>query len=81
MHAAIYIIRVYLSGLSLFDPGTGDFVSCSPEKNMDLFHAVLGGFGQVGIITRARIALEPAPKRVHTKDIDLDLSHCSRFSF
>ncbi|XP_062149292.1 cytokinin dehydrogenase 3-like [Alnus glutinosa] len=44
--------------------GTGDFVSCSPEKNMNLFHAVLGGFGQFGIITRARIALEPAPKRV-----------------
>lgn len=50
----------------LFDLGTGDFVTCSPEKNMNLFYAVLGGLGQFGIITRARIPLEPAPKRVRT---------------
>ncbi|CAO2169716.1 unnamed protein product [Urochloa humidicola] len=30
----------------------------------DLFHAALSGLGQFGIITRARIALEPAPKMV-----------------
>ncbi|CAN6195417.1 unnamed protein product [Urochloa humidicola] len=30
----------------------------------DLFHAVLGGLSQFGIITRARIALEPALKMV-----------------
>ncbi|KAK7329022.1 hypothetical protein VNO77_23167 [Canavalia gladiata] len=44
--------------------GKGEFVTCSPETNSELFHAVLGGFGQFGIITRARIALAPAPKRV-----------------
>ncbi|OEL22970.1 Cytokinin dehydrogenase 9 [Dichanthelium oligosanthes] len=44
--------------------GRGDIVTCSPEQNSDLFHAALGGLGQFGIITRARIALEPAPKMV-----------------
>ncbi|KAI4335291.1 hypothetical protein L6164_013952 [Bauhinia variegata] len=44
--------------------GKGDFITCSPDKNTELFHAVLGGLGQFGIITRARISLEPAPKRV-----------------
>lgn len=37
---------------------------CSEEKNADLFHGVLGGLGQFGVITRARISLEPAPKMV-----------------
>ncbi|KAK3135751.1 hypothetical protein QOZ80_5BG0422940 [Eleusine coracana subsp. coracana] len=44
--------------------GRGDVITCSPEQNSDLFHAVLGGLGQFGIITRARIALERAPKMV-----------------
>ncbi|OWM83139.1 hypothetical protein CDL15_Pgr011821 [Punica granatum] len=44
--------------------GTGEFMTCSPSNNSELFYAVLGGLGQFGIITRARIALEPAPKRV-----------------
>ncbi|KAJ1259658.1 hypothetical protein BS78_10G172800 [Paspalum vaginatum] len=44
--------------------GTGEMVTCSPDRNSDLFFAALGGLGQFGIITRARIALEPAPKRV-----------------
>ncbi|KAL6610105.1 hypothetical protein ACP70R_040074 [Stipagrostis hirtigluma subsp. patula] len=44
--------------------GRGDIVTCSPEQNSDLFHAALGGLGQFGVITRARIALEPAPKMV-----------------
>ncbi|CAJ2638014.1 unnamed protein product [Trifolium pratense] len=44
--------------------GKGEFVTCSKENNSELFHGVLGGLGQFGIITRARIALEPAPKRV-----------------
>jgi cytokinin dehydrogenase len=38
-------------------------VTCSKEKNSDLFDAVLGGLGQFGIITRARIPLVPAPAR------------------
>lgn len=39
-------------------------MTCSSQTNSELFHAVLGGLGQFGIITRARIALAPAPKRV-----------------
>ncbi|KAI4316862.1 hypothetical protein L6164_024802 [Bauhinia variegata] len=44
--------------------GKGELLTCSNERNSKLFHAVLGGLGQFGIITRARIALEPAPHRV-----------------
>lgn len=44
--------------------GKGNMLTCSEEQNSELFHAVLGGLGQFGIITRARIALEPAPQRV-----------------
>ncbi|CAN6237577.1 unnamed protein product [Urochloa humidicola] len=44
--------------------GTGEMVTCSRDKNSDLFFAVLGGLGQFGVITRARILLEKAPKRV-----------------
>lgn len=39
-------------------------ITCSKEQNADLFYGVLGGLGQFGIITRARIALQPAPKKV-----------------
>ncbi|KAK4392483.1 Cytokinin dehydrogenase 1 [Sesamum angolense] len=44
--------------------GRGQMVTCSEEENTDLFHAVLGGLGQFGIITKASIALEPAPRMV-----------------
>ncbi|XP_030530037.1 cytokinin dehydrogenase 3 [Rhodamnia argentea] len=44
--------------------GTGELMTCSPDKNPELFYSVLGGLGQFGIITRARIALDRAPKRV-----------------
>ncbi|RZC55289.1 hypothetical protein C5167_014135 [Papaver somniferum] len=44
--------------------GKGELVTCSKKKNSELFNGVLGGLGQFGIITRARIALEPAPQRV-----------------
>ncbi|XP_010672924.2 cytokinin dehydrogenase 1 [Beta vulgaris subsp. vulgaris] len=44
--------------------GKGDIVNCSEKQNADLFYGVLGGLGQFGIITRARISLEPAPKMV-----------------
>ncbi|PIN02502.1 Cytokinin dehydrogenase [Handroanthus impetiginosus] len=44
--------------------GRGEVETCSEEQNTDLFHAVLGGLGQFGIITKARIALEPAPRMV-----------------
>ncbi|KAJ0978008.1 hypothetical protein J5N97_013482 [Dioscorea zingiberensis] len=44
--------------------GKGEVMICSPAENADLFYAVLGGLGQFGIITRARIALQPATKMV-----------------
>ncbi|XAR63500.1 Cytokinin dehydrogenase [Bertholletia excelsa] len=44
--------------------GKGEVVICSEKQNADLFHGVLGGLGQFGVITRARISLEPAPKMV-----------------
>ncbi|XP_068660438.1 cytokinin dehydrogenase 7 [Aristolochia californica] len=44
--------------------GKGDIVVCSPSDNSDLFFGVLGGLGQFGIITRARVVLQPAPHKV-----------------
>lgn len=44
--------------------GQGELLTCSEALNPQLFFAVLGGLGQFGIITRARIAVERAPKRV-----------------
>ncbi|XP_065856181.1 cytokinin dehydrogenase 1 [Euphorbia lathyris] len=44
--------------------GKGDVITCSEQQNADLFYGVLGGLGQFGIITRARISLERAPKMV-----------------
>ncbi|KAL6974543.1 Cytokinin dehydrogenase [Sarracenia purpurea var. burkii] len=44
--------------------GRGELVTCSKLINSDLFYAVLGGLGQFGIITRARITLDKAPNRV-----------------
>lgn len=43
--------------------GMGEVVVCSEKQNPDLFYGVLGGLGQFGIITRARISLEPAPAK------------------
>ncbi|PHT73559.1 hypothetical protein T459_24344 [Capsicum annuum] len=43
--------------------GKGEFVTCSKDMNSELFFAVLGGLGQFGIITRARIVLDKAPTR------------------
>lgn len=48
----------------ILDAGKGDIITCSETQNADLFYGVLGGLGQFGIITRARISLEPAPKMV-----------------
>ncbi|MBO1420289.1 FAD-binding protein [Streptomyces sp. FH025] len=43
--------------------GTGELVTASRERNRDLFEAVLAGGGQVGIIVRATLALEPVRER------------------
>uniref|UniRef100_A0A7N0V666 cytokinin dehydrogenase n=1 Tax=Kalanchoe fedtschenkoi TaxID=63787 RepID=A0A7N0V666_KALFE len=44
--------------------GKGEIVTCSRTKNSELFYGALGGLGQFGIITRARIPLELSPERV-----------------
>ncbi|XP_027768415.1 cytokinin dehydrogenase 3-like [Solanum pennellii] len=44
--------------------GKGELVTCSKDMNSELFFGVLGGLGQFGIITRARIVLDKAPTRV-----------------
>ncbi|XP_047074136.1 cytokinin dehydrogenase 10-like [Lolium rigidum] len=73
--------------------GTGDMITCSPTKSSDLFFATLGGLGQFGVITRARIGLERAPKRVKwvrlaysdvtlfTADQELLISKASGFDY
>lgn len=44
--------------------GKGELVTCSPTRNSELYSAVLGGLGQFGIITSARILLQEAPFKV-----------------
>ncbi|NUS72642.1 MAG: FAD-binding protein [Corynebacteriales bacterium] len=46
--------------------GTGEFKRCSPSENSDLFHAVLGGQGQFGVMTRAKLDLVPAKQMART---------------
>jgi decaprenylphospho-beta-D-ribofuranose 2-oxidase len=47
--------------LDLATPG-GEARTISPDRDPELFHAVVGSFGQLGIITRARLQL----KKVHS---------------
>lgn len=42
----------------------GRLVACSPTRHPALFHAALGGIGQFGIITRARVRLIDVPGMV-----------------
>jgi FAD/FMN-containing dehydrogenase len=44
--------------------GTGEVVVCSREQDRDLFDVVRCGFGQFGIITRARVMLRRCKSRV-----------------
>ncbi|KAL0330644.1 UNVERIFIED_CONTAM: Cytokinin dehydrogenase 7 [Sesamum angustifolium] len=44
--------------------GNGDVFICSKNENPELFFSVLGGLGQFGIITRARVLLQSAPDMV-----------------
>ncbi|XP_042499285.1 cytokinin dehydrogenase 7-like [Macadamia integrifolia] len=44
--------------------GKGETLVCSENQNPELFFGVLGGLGQLGIITRARILLQKAPDMV-----------------
>ncbi|XP_045824002.1 cytokinin dehydrogenase 7 [Trifolium pratense] len=44
--------------------GKCDTLVCNENQNSELFFATLGGLGQFGIITRARIVLQQAPDMV-----------------
>jgi cytokinin dehydrogenase len=44
--------------------GTRQIVTCSANKQLELFFAVLDNLGQFDIITKARILLVPAPQKV-----------------
>ncbi|MEM7479868.1 MAG: FAD-binding protein [Acidobacteriota bacterium] len=44
--------------------GTGEIVVCSRQENTDLFNAVRCGFGQFGIITRAKVMLRRCKEKV-----------------
>ncbi|OVA13379.1 FAD linked oxidase [Macleaya cordata] len=44
--------------------GNGELLICSENQNSELFFGALGGLGQFGIITRARVLLQPAPHMV-----------------
>ncbi|CAA0829217.1 Cytokinin dehydrogenase 3 [Striga hermonthica] len=58
--------------------GTGDHKYCEPNWNSDLFYALLGGLGQFGIMTKARIRLEKAPTRaITTRLLYIDFSDFS----
>ena len=56
--------------------GAGQLITCSDEKDLELFNMVLAGLGQCGIIVRARLRLVEAPKMVAMRTItynDLDV--------
>ncbi|TKY74861.1 Cytokinin dehydrogenase 7 [Spatholobus suberectus] len=44
--------------------GKGETLCCSQTQNSELFFGALGGLGQFGIITRARVVLQQAPDMV-----------------
>jgi cytokinin dehydrogenase len=46
--------------------GAGELVTCGPDKDAELFWSVVAGLGQVGIITRARVALRRAKPMTRT---------------
>ncbi len=37
---------------------SGQVQTIGPDREPDLFHAVIGGFGQLGVVTRARLAMQ-----------------------
>ena len=60
---------------------SGDTLVCDRERNSDVFHAAIGGFGMLGVFTELRVKL----KRVHsgrmkitavaTKDLEASLAY------
>ncbi len=57
----------HCTGLDLM-LASGEVVPVTPEADPELFHAVVGGFGQLGVIVRARLRL----KRVHSGLLEVE---------
>src|SRR5712691_11165778 len=49
--------------------GDGRLVTCSSDRESELFDMVLAGIGQCGIIVRARVRLMPAPSHVVVQNL------------
>jgi cytokinin dehydrogenase len=49
--------------------GDGQLVTCSADRESELFEMTLAGMGQCAIIVRARVPLERAPARVVIQDL------------
>ncbi|HNN13181.1 MAG TPA: FAD-binding oxidoreductase [Anaerolineales bacterium] len=47
---------------------TGAEITCSPKKNGDLFHAMIGGYGMLGIFTSVTLQM----KRIHSGLLTVD---------
>jgi cytokinin dehydrogenase len=52
--------------------GEGQILTCSDERNSDLFNAMLGGLGQCGIVTKIVMRLMDAPTNVLFIKMDYD---------
>lgn len=52
--------------------GDGRRLTCSPREHAELFEMTLVGLGQVALIVRARLRLEPAPRTVVTRELVYD---------
>jgi cytokinin dehydrogenase len=52
--------------------GAGELLTCSPQRNRELFELALAGMGQCGLISRARLHLVSAPKWVVRRDLIYD---------
>jgi len=49
--------------------GDGRLVTCSPDRESELFNMLLAGMGQCGIILRARMRLVPVPSHALLHDL------------
>lgn len=54
---------------------TGEIVTCSPERNSELFYAAIGGFGMLGCFTRLTLQL----KRIYTGLLEVDAFSAQNF--
>lgn len=48
--------------------GSGDIITCSPEKDPDIFHMMHGSYGTLGILTQLKFKLYPAKPYVRLEN-------------